>query len=140
MADLSARTVWVFDEIYRKGMSNEKIAEEIIKAGYGKERIKADSAEPKSIDRLRELGIVNIGKARKGKDSVNSGIDFIKGFRIIVHPKCVNFITEISNYAWDRDGEGGRQINRPVDGFNHLMDAMRYALEDLGKGEMFSFK
>ena len=140
LADLSARTVWVFDEIYRKGMSNEKIAEEIIKAGYGKERIKADSAEPKSIDRLRELGIVNIGKARKGKDSVNSGIDFIKGFRIIVHPKCVNFITEISNYAWDRDGEGGRQINRPVDGFNHLMDAMRYALEDLGKGEMFSFK
>ena len=140
LADLSARTVWVFDEIYRKGMSNEKIAEEIIKAGYGKERIKADSAEPKSIDRLRELGIVNIGKARKGKDSVNSGIDFIKGFRIIVHPKCVNFITEISNYAWDRDGEGGRQINRPVDGFNHLMDAMGYALEDLGKGEMFSFK
>lgn len=140
LADLTARTVWVFDEIYRKGMSNEKIAEEIIKAGYGKERIKADSAEPKSIDRLRELGIVNIGKAHKGKDSINSGIDFIKGFRIIIHPKCVNFITEISNYAWDKDGEVGRQINRPVDGFNHLMDAMRYALEDLGKGEMFSFK
>ncbi|MCM1299764.1 MAG: PBSX family phage terminase large subunit [Firmicutes bacterium] len=140
LADMSSRTLWVFDEIYQKGMSNEKIAEEVIKAGYGKERIRADSAEPKSIDRLRELGLVNISKARKGKDSVNSGIDFIKGFHIIIHPRCVNFITEISNYAWDKDKEGGRQINTPIDGFNHLMDAMRYAMEDLGKGEVFSFK
>lgn len=140
LADISARTIWVFDEIYKRGMSNEKIASEVINAGYGKERIKADSAEPKSIDRLRELGLINIGRANKGKDSINSGIDFIKGFHIIIHPKCVNFITEISNYAWDKDREGGRQINRPIDGFNHLMDAMRYALEDLGKGDIYSFK
>lgn len=137
LADLPSRTIWVFDEIYRKGMSNEKIAAEVISAGYGKERIKADSAEPKSIDRLRELGLINIGKARKGKDSINTGIDFIQGFRIIIHPKCVNFITEISSYTWDN--EDGHRINRPVDGFNHLMDAMRYALEDLEKGEVFSF-
>lgn len=137
LADLPSRTIWVFDEIYRKGMSNEKIAAEVISAGYGKERIKADSAEPKSIDRLRELGLINIGKARKGKDSINTGIDFIQGFRIIIHPKCVNFITEISSYTWDN--EDGHRINRPVDGFNHLMDAMRYALEDLEKGDVFSF-
>ena len=68
-----------------------------------KERIRADSAEPKSIDRLRTLGLVNIRAARKGKDSVNNGIDFIQDFKIIVHPKCVNFLTEISNYTWDTD-------------------------------------
>lgn len=135
LVDLTSRTIWVFDEIYKKGMSNEKIAAEIISAGYSKERIKADSAEPKSIDRLRELGLVNIGKARKGKDSINTGIDFIQGFRIIIHPKCASFITEISNYTWDKDDRDGRRINRPADCFNHLMDAMRYALEDLEKGD-----
>lgn len=139
LVDLTSRTIWVFDEIYKKGMSNEKIAAEIIAAGYSKERIKADSAEPKSIDRLRELGLVNIGKARKGKDSINTGIDFIQGFRIIIHPKCASFITEISNYTWDKDDRDGRRINRPADCFNHLMDAMRYALEDLEKGDVFSF-
>lgn len=139
LVDLTSRTIWVFDEIYKKGMSNEKIAAEIISAGYSKERIKADSAEPKSIDRLRELGLVNIGKARKGKDSINTGIDFIQGFRIIIHPKCASFITEISNYTWDKDDRDGRRINRPADCFNHLMDAMRYALEDLEKGDVFSF-
>lgn len=139
LVDLTSRTIWVFDEIYKKGMSNEKIAAEIIAAGYSKERIKADSAEPKSIDRLRELGLVNIGKARKGKDSINTGIDFIQGFRIIIHPKCASFITEISNYTWDKDDRDGRRINRPADCFNHLMDAMRYALEDMEKGNVFSF-
>lgn len=139
LVDLTSRTIWVFDEIYKKGMSNEKIAAEIISAGYSKERIKADSAEPKSIDRLRELGLINIGKARKGKDSINTGIDFIQGFRIIIHPKCASFITEISNYTWDKDDRDGRRINRPADCFNHLMDAMRYALEDLEKGDVFSF-
>lgn len=139
LADLTAKTLWVFDEIYQKAMSNEKIAQEIIKAGYGKERIKADCAEPKSIDRLRELGVVHIGKAHKGKDSINSGIDFIQGFRILIHPRCVNFITEISNYSWEKDAVSGKRINQPIDDFNHLMDAMRYALEDLGKGENYSF-
>ena len=83
-----------------KGMSNEALKRKKF-MGTGKERIRADSAEPKSIDRLRDIGISNITAARKGKDSVNNGIDFIQDFKIIVHPRCVNFITEISNYTWD---------------------------------------
>lgn len=138
LVDISAKTIWVFDEIYKKGMSNEMIAQEIIKAGYHKEKIKADSAEPKSIDRLYDLGLWHIQKARKGKDSINNGIDYIQDFNIIIHPKCVNFITEISNYTWDT--KDGRHLNKPIDDFNHLMDAMRYALEDFSKGEAFSFK
>lgn len=139
LADKSAKTLWVFDEMYKKGMSNEEIAKEIISMGYGKERIRADSAEPKSIDRLYDLGLTRIRSAAKGRDSVNSGIDLLRGYRIIVHPKCVNFLTEISNYTWKKDRATGKCINVPCDDFNHLMDAMRYAAEELG-ADSFSFE
>ena len=137
--DTNNSTIWVFDEMYKKGMSNEKIAECIKEMGYSKEKIRADSSEPKSIDRLYDLGISHIRRARKGRDSILNGIDYIQDFKIFIHPKCVNFITEISNYTWDRDSKTGRKLNRPIDDFNHLMDAMRYALEDFSKGEVFSF-
>lgn len=140
LVDTSNKTIWVFDEIYKKGMSNEALAESITSAGYGKERIRADSAEPKSIDRLYALGLRNIRSARKGKDSVRNGIDFIQDFKIFIHPKCVNFITEISNYTWDTDTKTGRKLNKPIDDFNHLMDAMRYALEDFVVGARYSFE
>jgi phage terminase large subunit len=138
LIDNSAKTIWVFDEFYEAGMSNEAIYAEVDRLGYRKERVRADSAEPKSIDRLRELGMHRIRAARKGRDSVNNGIDFIRGFHIIIHPKCVNFITEISNYTWDAD-KSGKKLNRPIDDFNHLMDAMRYALEDYSLGASHSF-
>lgn len=138
MVDLDAKTIYVFDEMYKEGMSNEAIYDNLVKMGYRKEKITADSAEPKSIDRLRELGLSNMKGARKGKDSVNNGIDFIQDFKIIIHPSCVNFLTEISNYTWDKD-KFGKKINKPIDDFNHLLDAMRYALESFIKGETFSF-
>jgi phage terminase large subunit len=69
---------------------------------------------------------------------VNNGIDFIQDYEIIIHPRCVNFITEISNYTWDVD-KFENKLNKPIDDFNHLMDAMRYALEGFIRGETFSF-
>lgn len=77
MLDLEKKELFVFDEMYQHGMSNEVIHKEIHEMGYAKERIRADSAEPKSIDRLRELGLVNMKSARKGKDSVNHGTGII---------------------------------------------------------------
>ena len=139
LADPAAKTLWVFDEIYRRGLSSEKLAAAIKNAGYAKERIRADCAEPKSIDRLYELGILRIRESRKGRDSVRSGIDFLQDYHIIIHPKCVNFLTEIGNYTWDTDTRTGRRLNVPADDFNHLMDAMRYALEDLIVGKTFDF-
>ena len=139
LIDKAAKTIWVFDELYKRGLSNEAIHENIARMGYTKEKIRADCAEPKSIDRLRELGMSRIRAARKGKDSVNNGIDYLQDFSIIVHPRCVNFLTEISNYTWDTDTKTGRTLNKPVDDFNHLMDAMRYACEEFIKGETFSF-
>ncbi len=139
LVDESAKTLWVFDEMYKHGMSNERIADEVTTMGYRKERIRAESAEPKSIDRLRELGLSRIQKADKGKDSVNAGIDFLQDYHIIVHPRCVNFITEISNYTWDTDTKTGKRLNKPIDDFNHLMDAMRYAMEGVRKKPKVSF-
>lgn len=131
--------IWVFDELYRSALTNRAIAREVIRMGYAKERIRADAAEPKSIDELREAGLPHVRAARKGRDSINNGIQFIQDFEIIIHPRCVNFITEISNYTWGEDRFGNR-VNVPVDGFNHLMDAMRYALEDVITGPTFSFQ
>lgn len=125
--DVENKRIYVWDELYKKGLSNKRIFEELISMGYGKERITADSAEPKSIDELKGLGLRVTG-ARKGKDSVINGIQFIQDFEIVVHPRCVNFITEIGNYTWDTD-KFGNKLNCPIDDFNHLMDAMRYALE-----------
>lgn len=140
LIDKANKTLWVFDEMYEKALSNEEIAEKITRMGYSKERIKADSAEPKSIDRLWDLGIRRIERAKKGRDSVRYGIDNLRDYRIIIHPKCVNFITEISNYTWREDPKTGRKLNEPVDDFNHLMDAMRYATEGTADAAVFSFE
>lgn len=127
MVDLKNRKLYVFDEMYEKGLSNRKIFEKIKSMGYGKEAITADSAEPKSIDELRGLGL-RVSGAKKGKDSIQNGIQWIQDFEIIVHPRCNNFLTEISNYTFQTD-RFGTKLNVPIDDFNHLMDAMRYALE-----------
>lgn len=140
LIDTSSKTLWVFDEIYKPGMSNEDIAAAVTEAGYAKERIRADSAEPKSIDRLYALGLAHIRRARKGKDSINNGIDFIQDYKIFIHPRCTNFLTEIGNYTWDTDTKTGKKLNCPIDDFNHLMDAMRYALEEYSTGPNYSFK
>lgn len=138
MISKNRKEIYVFDELYKKALSNEAIAEHIKEMGYSKEKIVADCAEPKSIDRLYDLGLKGIRAARKGKDSILNGIDFIQDYKIIVHPSCVNFLTEISNYMWDED-KFGNKINKPIDSFNHLQDAMRYSLEDFAKGNTFSF-
>lgn len=138
MIDRVSRTLYVFDEMYEKGMSNERIARKVVEMGYSKERITADSAEPKSIDRLRELGLYHIRAARKGKDSISNGIDFLQDYHFVIHPRCVNFLTEISNYTWDTD-KLGNKIGKPIDDFNHLMDAMRYGCEGEMRGATFSF-
>lgn len=136
--DLENKKLYVWDEFYEKGLSNRKIYEKITSMGYQKERITADSAEPKSIDEIKTLGIRRIIGAKKGKDSVNNGIQWIQDLEIVIHPRCVNFITEINNYTWGSDKFGNR-LNVPIDDFNHLMDAMRYALEEYITGNKWLY-
>lgn len=132
LLDRTNNQLFVFDELYEKGLSNKKIADSITNLGYGKEQIIADSAEPKSIDELKSYGL-RTRAAQKGKDSIANGIQWIQELEIIIHPRCVNFLTEISNYTWNQD-KFGTKLNAPIDDFNHLMDAMRYALEKHIKG------
>lgn len=126
--DKKGSVLYVWDEMYSKGLSNKKIYENIKNMGYSKEKITGDGAEPKSIDELKGYGL-RIKGAKKGKDSILNGIQWIQDLKIIIHPRCNNFLTEISNYQWDKD-KFGKALNRPIDDFNHLLDAMRYALED----------
>lgn len=124
---LSEKRIYVWDELYKKGLSNRAIYKEITEMGYSKERITGDSAEPKSIDELKGLGL-RITGAKKGRDSINNGIQWIQDFEIIIHPRCVNFLMEISTYQWKKD-KFDKKLNEPEDDNNHLMDAMRYGLE-----------
>lgn len=130
--DVDNRKIYVWDEMYQKGLSNRKIFDNLLQMGYSKDRFTGDSAEPKSIDELKGYGM-RITGATKGKDSIKNGIQWIQDFEIIIHPRCVNFLTEISNYTWNTD-KFGNKINEPIDDFNHLMDAMRYGLEQYIRG------
>ena len=132
LIDLDNMEIFIFDEHYQKAMSNKMIADMIKYKGYAKERIVGDSSEPKSIDDIKRQGIYRIKGARKGKDSILNGIQYIQDFKIYVHPKCENTIIELSNYVWDT--KEGNVINKPIDDYNHLMDALRYSLEDIRLG------
>ena len=136
--DVKAKKLWVFDEMYEKALSNKDIYNNISRMGFAKEQIIADCAEPKSIDELRYYGLRRMQGAKKGKDSINNGIQWIQELEIIIHPRCVNFLNEISNYQWDED-KFGNKVNKPIDCFNHLMDAMRYALEKYITGNKWMY-
>ena len=137
LVDLDNNEIYIFDEHYQKAMSNKMIADMIKYKGYSKELITADSSEPKSIDDLKHMGIYRVRPAKKGKDSILNGIQFIQDFKIYVHPKCENTLIELSNYVWNT--KEGNVINKPIDDYNHLMDALRYALEHLKiKGKVFN--
>jgi len=85
-----------------------------------------DSAEPKSIDEIHAHGF-NTHGARKGKDSVKNGIQFLHSRPLLITARSVNLIRELRNYKWKED-KNGKQLNEPVDNFNHAIDAMRYAI------------
>ena len=132
LIDLDNNEIYIFDEHYQKAMSNKMIADMIKYKGYSKEKIVGDSSEPKSIDDIKRQGVYKIKGARKGKDSILNGIQYIQDFKIYVHPKCENTLIELSNYVWDT--KEGNVINKPIDDYNHLMDALRYSLEDVRLG------
>ena len=125
-----AKEIYIYDEHYETRMLNCDIAEMIKRKGFAKERIRADSAEPKSNEDLRRLGISRIMPSVKGKDSILNGISQIQEYKIFVSSKCKNTFSELSSYCWKKDkNENG--VNEPEDTNNHLMDAMRYAFYDV---------
>lgn len=120
----------ILNEIcYQKGLSNSDIAKKI----NTRMVCYCDSAEPKSIRELSENG-VNARPVTKGSDSINYGIQIIQNNEYLVTSKSLNIITELRKYAWDKDKKTGDKLNKPIDNYNHAMDAWRYhEMESLGK-------
>jgi phage terminase large subunit len=115
--------------IYRTGMTNTDISKELAGMGFPRaERIIADSAEPKSIEEIRRLGW-RIEGSVKGKDSINMGVDAIKRYNVYIQNGSRDLIEEFSSYTWEKD-KNGKATNKPIDKFNHGIDAGRYALSD----------
>ena len=138
LIDTKMHEIFICDEMYRTGMSVEDIAAWITQHGYQKEIIQADSAEPRTIDNLRTLGLRRIRECKKG--TVMEGIRFLQDFKIFVHPRCINFISEISQYSWQIDKKTGRATDKPIDDFNHLIDALRYAVGPIAAGKTFQLR
>ena len=125
--DKTRKRIYMLDEIYQTDLTNDMLADEI-KQIIDRQYVVCDSAEPKSIKELNNLG-VNATGAKKGKDSVNYGIDWLQRQEIIIDPKCQNFKNEIQKYKWKED-KNNNALRVPVDKDNHLLDALRYAYED----------
>lgn len=121
---------YILDErLYQKGMSNQKLADFILNLHEPNTLVKADSAEPKSIDEIALYG-VNILPVTKGKDSINHGIAYVQSQSISATKRSINLLKEYRKYMWETDKNGEiTTIAGDVD--NHLMDAMRYGMEQL---------
>ena len=130
--DEQNKKLYIFDEHCQKGMLNDAIAQMIVDKGYGKSTIIADSAEQKSIEEIKRKGIYRIKPAVKGGGSIVQGIQQLLQYDIIVHPSCEETIKELENYAWDVDKEG-TGVNKPIDAYNHCIDALRYSLQCVGQ-------
>jgi phage terminase large subunit len=127
---------FIIDEkLYGRGYKNRQLADALLNA-EDNILVVADSAEPKSIDEIREYG-VNIVPAVKGKDSVNFGIQRIQAERISLTKRSVNVIKEYRNYLW-REDKDGKILNVPEEPFHYSMDAVRYGLVDVLKTPDFT--
>lgn len=139
--DDDRKKLYVVEEYVKKGLTNDKIAESITALGYAKEQIRADSAEKKSNQELRNLGIGRVIDVKKGAGSVMQGIQYLLQYEWIVDERCVKTIEELENYTWKKDKVTNEYINEPVDSYNHCLDAIRYAIQDkITKSKIKTFK
>jgi phage terminase large subunit len=132
---------YIFDEvIYKKGLLNSEISN-LLKANEVNDIVYADSAEPKSIAELNSYGH-NVLPVSKGKDSIVYGLNLINQNKIYITSRSKNLINELRNYIWLTD-KTGVKMNKPIDAYNHAIDAMRYAimsqLENPNKGNYFIY-
>lgn len=118
--------------VFQTGLVNNEISKKLQKNVIAY----ADSSEPKSIEEIRRTGQLIKG-VTKGQDSVNFGIQIMQSQSYLVTAQSTNLIKELRAYCWDRD-KTGKQLNKPIDNFNHTIDALRYhEMESLGKGSNF---
>lgn len=138
LLDEESKKLYVFKIWGDTNKTNQELANIIKAMGFGKSVIIADCAEQKSIEEMRREGIIKIKPSVKGADSIIHGIQKLQQYEIIVHPDCEGIITEFQNYAWQKDKQSGEYINKPIDAFNHYIDALRYSLQSAGAGKLVS--
>lgn len=136
--DEENKRIYIFQEWGDTNKTNEELAGIITSLGFAKSHIIADAAEPKSIEEIRRKGINRIRASVKGPDSIVHGIQKLQQYEIIVHPKCTGVITELENYSWQKDKKSNEYINKPIDTFNHFLDALRYSLQCLASKKLKS--
>lgn len=129
IVDTQNKELWIYDEYYQRGMLTDEIYQMYIDKGLKNAEIIADSAEKRLITEIKRKGISNLKPSIKGQGSIMQGVQFIQGFKIYVHPTCEHTIEELNTYTFDQDKDGN-WLNKPIDANNHLMDALRYSLEE----------
>lgn len=125
--DKKKKEIYIFDELYMTELPDEEAAEMIKEKINKNEIVTCDSSEPKSIANYRKLKI-NAVAAKKGPGSIETGIKFLQSFKIYIHPRCTNTKNEFSTYKWKED-RNGNVLPVPIDKNNHIIDAIRYAIE-----------
>jgi phage terminase large subunit len=123
----SGDKIIVNEHIYQRGLITQQIIDILKENVDSRDIIIVDSSEPRLIDEIKRAGFPLARGVKKGKDSVNWGIDLVKKYRIVVPKSNTNLIEELYSYEWVDDGNGG-VTNVPVDANNHLLDAMRYGV------------
>lgn len=126
--DIPNKEIYIYAEHYEHAMTTQDVFNMVKDANMLDALITADSAEQRLITELRTKGVRRIQPSAKGAGSVNAGIDFMKQFKIYIHPTCEHTIEEFDTYVYKQDKEGN-WLNQPVDDNNHIIDAIRYALE-----------
>lgn len=124
--------LYIDAEVYELGVPTEalpKLLKELPEARHWPMR--GDSARPETIDYLRRHGFPKLRAAKKGKGSVEDGVSFLQGLDIVVHPSCANLCRELKSYAYKTDPRTGEILPVIEDRNNHLIDALRYAVEGL---------
>ena len=130
--DESSKKIYVFREWGEKGKTNQELADVIKALGFSKSIIVADAAEQKSIEEIKRCGVGKIRACKKGPDSIIHGIQKLQNYELVVHPSCDAIKVEFENYSWQKDKATGLYINKPIDAFNHYIDALRYSLQCIG--------
>ena len=137
--DESTKEIWIYDNYADKGMTNEDIFKKLQEMEINSARVVCDNADQKSIEDLRRLGAKRVVPCSKGKDSILNGISLIQEYHIYVNPNCSGVEEEFLNYTWVKDKKTGEYINKPIDKFNHYMDAFRYSVMDAIQNKKASF-
>lgn len=135
--DKSNKILYVNDEIYKRGLLNTDIRDEILEKGWGSNRIYTDNNEPKTNEELKGYGL-NVQAVTKGKGSINQGIQYMKQYTIVIHPRCENTINEFKDYSHKQDKQTGEFLNEYV-GLDHAIDAIRYSLEKMSRRNKIKF-